>query len=337
MPKKYFMAQGFRGIVHHEFQLVSLFRCSIPTLEIRDRANHILSLLGEERNIIRLTSVDKFQMHGMYPPAPWVVRVPVAGAASPRDGQGPDLDNEEEPFGKDKAVVVSSDSSSSNDDGLSSRMRGLARGPLDEPTSQVRAKVTMTSRCANPGRPSLLLPPPRPAPARQAVVQPADQGTRSPTRAAGSASGRKAAESATRRIERDIPFLDEVLPDLGDGVPNWLYSAGFWDLSLVIYAFSFVHLFGTALMKLSSACDDSRGSSDTFQERMKVLEVSVAIKDKVNAELEVLLIEKQRMVSGLETMLSAKNTENTNQVALISRLQTDLEEHKKKLQEALDG
>uniref|UniRef100_A0A803PCB7 Uncharacterized protein n=1 Tax=Cannabis sativa TaxID=3483 RepID=A0A803PCB7_CANSA len=155
------------------------------------------------------------------------------------------------------------------------------------------------------------------------IIQPTSQGTWRPSRGSGSPTGRRAVESATQRIERSIPFLDEALQELGDGVPDRLYSVGLWDLSL-------------ALMKLSLSRDDSRWSSNAFQEHMKVLEASIAAKDKANADLEVILADKQRLVSRLKIMLSARNTENTNQVALISGLQNDLKEHKKKLQEALN-
>uniref|UniRef100_A0A803NHH5 Uncharacterized protein n=1 Tax=Cannabis sativa TaxID=3483 RepID=A0A803NHH5_CANSA len=90
-------------------------------------------------------------------------------------------------------------------------------------------------------------------------------------------------------------------------------------------------------MKLSSACDGSRGSSDAIQERVKTLEASFVAKDKAISELEALPMERQRMVSSIETMLGARNTENTAQVALISRIQSGLDDHKKKLKESLDG
>uniref|UniRef100_A0A803NJ51 Reverse transcriptase domain-containing protein n=1 Tax=Cannabis sativa TaxID=3483 RepID=A0A803NJ51_CANSA len=200
----------------------------------------------------------------LVPSAPEVARMPTAGVSCPRDGQGPDLDDEEAPLSrivqnlerreralhrrlarggqvgdaslhigprglafdrptrhvptfrdKGKAVVVSSDISSSDADDMSSRLRGLAG----------------------------------PAPAGLPIVQPVFPGTRRPNRGAGSAVGRKAAESATRCIER-------------------------------------------ALMKTSSARDDSMGSSDAFQERVKVLEASLAAKDKVNFEIEFGLIER---------------------------------------------
>uniref|UniRef100_A0A803PB33 Uncharacterized protein n=1 Tax=Cannabis sativa TaxID=3483 RepID=A0A803PB33_CANSA len=150
------------------------------------------------------------------------------------------------------------------------------------------------------------------------MVWPADQGTRRPSRGAGSIADQKAAESATRRIEKAIPFLDEALKELGDSVADRLYSAGLQDLSL-------------ALMKLSSARDGSKGPSDAFKERVKVSEASFIAEDKANSEQEVLLAERQRMVSRLEVMLSSRNTENTNQDTLISGLQTDLKDHKKKL------
>uniref|UniRef100_A0A803QJF7 Uncharacterized protein n=1 Tax=Cannabis sativa TaxID=3483 RepID=A0A803QJF7_CANSA len=61
--------------------------------------------------------------------------------------------------GKGKVVIVSSNSSFSDDDGMSSRMRGLVGGPLDESTGQVRAKVVRTSRGADASGPSLPPPP----------------------------------------------------------------------------------------------------------------------------------------------------------------------------------
>uniref|UniRef100_A0A803QNE8 Uncharacterized protein n=1 Tax=Cannabis sativa TaxID=3483 RepID=A0A803QNE8_CANSA len=175
---------------------------------------------------------------------------------------------------KSKAIVVSSDSSSSNDDGMSSRMRGLTGGPSEEPTGQVRAKVAWTSSSVDASGPSLPPPPLGPAPAGQPIVQPTDQGTRRPRRGVGSATGKKVAESATQPL-----FISLALYKLGGNgvVYMWLSALGihtrFW-------------------LSMSSAHDHYRGSSDAFQERVKVLEESVAAKIKANAELEVLLAEK---------------------------------------------
>uniref|UniRef100_A0A803PIX0 Uncharacterized protein n=1 Tax=Cannabis sativa TaxID=3483 RepID=A0A803PIX0_CANSA len=91
-----------------------------------------------------------------------------------------------------------------------------------------------------------------------------------------------------------------------------------------------------AIMKLSSARDGSWGSLDAFQERVKILEASLMVKEKVNSYLEALLAKRQRMVFGLGTMLGARNVENTAQAALIFVFQSDLDDHENKLQEALD-
>uniref|UniRef100_A0A803NKD3 Uncharacterized protein n=1 Tax=Cannabis sativa TaxID=3483 RepID=A0A803NKD3_CANSA len=259
--KKYFIAYGLRRIRCLEFWPVPFFRRSIPTLQIRG--------------------------------------VPAIDGAYPRDGKVPNLDDDERgpscdaslhigargqaserstclvpvPRGKDKAIVEDYDSSSSNDDDMSSRLRGLTRGPSDEPTGRVKAKVARTSCGGGASRSSLPPPPPGLALARQHVIRPTDQGTLRPSRGVGD------------------------LKEFGDGEPDRLYSTGLHDLSL-----------------LSSARDGSRGSSDALQER-----------------------DRQRMVSGLETMLGARNTENITQATFIFELQSDLDDHKKKLQEALDG
>uniref|UniRef100_A0A803PHY2 Uncharacterized protein n=1 Tax=Cannabis sativa TaxID=3483 RepID=A0A803PHY2_CANSA len=266
----------------------------------------------------------------LVPLAPEVVRVPTTSVACLRDGQGPNLDDEEAPL---SSIVQN----------LERRERALHRrlarggqvgdaslhiGPRDPASDRLahpmptRLQIDLHTLClhlgvartslgANASGPSLPPPPPGPAPAEQPMVQPASQGTRRPSRGAGSDASRKAAQSATRNIERTVPFLDEALHELGD-----------------------------ALYKLADhgvTCMWLAGLGHPYRERVKVFEASLAAKDRANFELEFLLAKKQRMVSRLEIMLSARNTENTNQVALISGLQTDLEEHKKKLHEALDG
>uniref|UniRef100_A0A803QRC5 Uncharacterized protein n=1 Tax=Cannabis sativa TaxID=3483 RepID=A0A803QRC5_CANSA len=87
-----------RRIEHHEFQYLPLFRRSIPTLQIRDRANHILSLSTEQRNVILLTSVDNFWMYSLYALTRGAARVLTTDEACLGDGQGPGMDDDEVPL-----------------------------------------------------------------------------------------------------------------------------------------------------------------------------------------------------------------------------------------------
>uniref|UniRef100_A0A803P128 Uncharacterized protein n=1 Tax=Cannabis sativa TaxID=3483 RepID=A0A803P128_CANSA len=77
----------------------------------------------------------------------------------------------------------------------------------------------------------------------------------------------------------------------------------------------------------------------TGQVRAKVknLEASLLVKDRAMAEMEALLIERRSMISGLETMLSTRNKENTTHATFISRLESNLAKHEERLRAALEG
>uniref|UniRef100_A0A803PC60 Uncharacterized protein n=1 Tax=Cannabis sativa TaxID=3483 RepID=A0A803PC60_CANSA len=129
--KRYFIAYGLRRIGHYEFWRVPFFKHSIHTLQKKDMANHILSLLEETRNIFRLTSVANFQKYGLYRPIPRVVgALAVDGAC----------------LGDAKLLT------------WTVILRGLIRGPSDEPTGPVKAKVARTSGSGDAAGSSL--PPP---------------------------------------------------------------------------------------------------------------------------------------------------------------------------------
>uniref|UniRef100_A0A803PYB6 Uncharacterized protein n=1 Tax=Cannabis sativa TaxID=3483 RepID=A0A803PYB6_CANSA len=103
MPKvdehvnKYFISWDVKKICHRHFQRVPFVKRSIPTLQIRDRVNHILSILVEQRNITQLASVNNFLMYGLHPPTPGVARVLTVDEVCLGDRQGPDLDDDEVP------------------------------------------------------------------------------------------------------------------------------------------------------------------------------------------------------------------------------------------------
>uniref|UniRef100_A0A803PT70 Uncharacterized protein n=1 Tax=Cannabis sativa TaxID=3483 RepID=A0A803PT70_CANSA len=198
------------------------------------------------------------------------------------------------------------------------------------------------------------LPPPllQPAPAGQPVIQPVGQGTPRPDRRGESFARKRVAEAVNRRIERALPFMDEDQLAVHEACCMWLAGLGCcceglaghsilkgrmgdhcYDFDTdVVFFFYF-----QALMKLSLAHDGSLGSSDALWDQVKTLEASFVVKDKAISKLEALLAERQRMVYGLETMLGARNTDNTTQATFISGLKFDLDEHKEKLRKALDG
>uniref|UniRef100_A0A803NJM0 Uncharacterized protein n=1 Tax=Cannabis sativa TaxID=3483 RepID=A0A803NJM0_CANSA len=71
---------------------VPTYSCSIPTLRMRDRANYILSLRIERRNILRLACEANFWKYGLYPPESGV-----KGAEGPTRGPN-DVPTVEETF-----------------------------------------------------------------------------------------------------------------------------------------------------------------------------------------------------------------------------------------------
>uniref|UniRef100_A0A803P948 Uncharacterized protein n=1 Tax=Cannabis sativa TaxID=3483 RepID=A0A803P948_CANSA len=91
----YFIAWDIHEIRHRCFQRVPIYKRSIPTLQMRDRANHILSLPVAKRNVIRLASVANFKKYGLYPTTFGDV-----GARGPSDGvDGASTDEEVCPSG----------------------------------------------------------------------------------------------------------------------------------------------------------------------------------------------------------------------------------------------
>uniref|UniRef100_A0A803PBK4 Uncharacterized protein n=1 Tax=Cannabis sativa TaxID=3483 RepID=A0A803PBK4_CANSA len=122
---------------------------------------------------------EKYQRYGLYPSTSTVTGGPAAEGACPGYGQVPDLDDDvplprgqtsgapARPLptsrGKGKAFVEDFDSSSFEDDDMSFKLRGLTRGPSDERTGRLMAKVAQTSSGVNVVGSSL--PPPLLGPA----------------------------------------------------------------------------------------------------------------------------------------------------------------------------
>uniref|UniRef100_A0A803Q047 Uncharacterized protein n=1 Tax=Cannabis sativa TaxID=3483 RepID=A0A803Q047_CANSA len=194
-----------------------------------------------------------------------------------------------------------------------------SKGPLDEPTGFVKAKVARTFHGEDAVGPSLPPAPLGSAPIGQPMILPTGQGTQGPSRGAGLASHLAS-----------CMWLAGLRSSLWGLAGNSSPNGGLTDQCCVSNT-DVVLLCFQALMKLSSACDGFRGYSYAFQEHVKILEASLVTKDKANFELEILLAERQRMVFGLGTMLGARNAENTAHTALIFWLQTELDDHKKKL------
>uniref|UniRef100_A0A803QCC6 Uncharacterized protein n=1 Tax=Cannabis sativa TaxID=3483 RepID=A0A803QCC6_CANSA len=183
---------------------------------------------------------------------------------------------------------------------MSSKLRGLAGGPSEEPSGRLRAKVAQNTHARNAAGSSLPPPSPGPAPIRQPMM-----------------------DDPLARRERPLVGAPRSL--VREKPQHRVESHG-------------------AFMKFSLSIDNSNGSSSALHEQIKTLEAYLLTKEanlmakgQALAEMEVLGLLSQNMISGLDTMLGTRNQENTMQAANISKLDTDLTGCDEKLRVALDG
>uniref|UniRef100_A0A803QNS8 Uncharacterized protein n=1 Tax=Cannabis sativa TaxID=3483 RepID=A0A803QNS8_CANSA len=114
--------------------------------------------------------------------------------------------------GKGEVSIEDLDNSSSEDDDMSSRFKGLAGGPSYEPSGCLRAKPMINDPLLRKDQRS-------------------GKGTQKPTWGSVSAMGQRAMEVVCKRLDRAFPIMDNELHELGDSEPKRLSSIGLQELA----------------------------------------------------------------------------------------------------------